>query len=205
MEAIHRDFGPIEETGAFFSAPRGAEILLDRRQDFFDSALPNGNATIARCLLRLYGLTGDGTQLELAEKIISAGVLSAGNYPTASPEFLLAVLAQTSPFPELAVSGDPRDPRTVALLKVAQAGRQPFVVWALRPPGEAGSLAASRIPLLEGREAPDNQPTAWLCVHQVCQAPTSDLAELRASFEKAWQGGDGSESADPEPPEKAQD
>ncbi|HIA26558.1 MAG TPA: thioredoxin domain-containing protein [Planctomycetes bacterium] len=199
LAAIHRDFGPIGESGGFFSAPKGADVLLGRRQDYLDSAIPSGNATIARCLFRMYGLSGEGSQLELAEKITAAGVLSAGNYPTGSPEFLLAVLAQRSPFPELAVAGDPRDPRTIALLRVAQKGSQPFAVWALRPSGEAGKVAAGRIPLLEGREAEGNRPTAWLCVNQVCEAPTSDPAALKKSFESAWRSGSGVEPVGPPP------
>jgi hypothetical protein len=50
---------------------------------------------------------------------------------------------------------------------------EPFV------PNKVVAGTGAAIPLLEGREAGNGQAAAYVCEHYVCQAPTSDAAELR--------------------------
>jgi uncharacterized protein YyaL (SSP411 family) len=75
------------------------------------------------------------------------------------------------------VSGDPSQKDTQALLKAACQSPIPFCVVALRPADEAGSKAEKVIPLLLNRQA-KGAAEAFLCVDQVCDLPTSDVAAL---------------------------
>jgi uncharacterized protein YyaL (SSP411 family) len=176
-QLILRDFGPLEQNEGLYEAPAGAEVLLGRRREFFDGAIPSGNATAARSLLRLYELTGKGEYRSHAEHIIGAGLRAIGPYPTGSAELLLAVQTLTRATPAVVVVGDPGREETRALLKAAIESPIPLCVVALRPPGEAGEKAAELIPLLKDRPGED-VPQAFLCLDQVCDLPTSDVSAL---------------------------
>ncbi len=171
------DFGPLEEGAGLFEAPAGEEVLLGRRQEFFDGAIPSGNATAARCLLRLHELTGDGQYQSAAEHIIEAGLRSIGPYPTGSAELLLAVQSLVRATPAVAVVGDPTDEQTRSLLNAVLQSPIPFSVVAFRPPGAPGEKAADVISLLKDR-GEDGTTQAFLCVDQVCDLPTGDVAAL---------------------------
>ena len=177
-QLIEQQFGPLEADAGLFEAPDGAEVLLGRRQEFFDGAIPSGNATVARSLLRLHELTGIGAYQEAAEHIIFAGLRSIGPYPTGSAELLLAVQALVRSTPAVAVAGDPAAPQTRALLHAVAHSTVPFPVLALRPPGDAGSSAEKVIALLTDRTQIDGMATAYLCVDQVCDLPTTDVDAL---------------------------
>ncbi|MEE2889322.1 MAG: thioredoxin domain-containing protein [Planctomycetota bacterium] len=176
-QLILRDFGPLEEGEGLHEAPEGAEVLLGRRQEFFDGAIPSGNATMARCLLRLHELTGEAQYRSHAEHIIAAGLRSIGPYPTGSAELLLAVQALTRATPAVAVVGDPAQEQTRSLLNAVIQSPIPFSVVAFRPAGKAGEKAADVISLLQDRGG-EGTTQAFLCVDQVCDLPTADVEAL---------------------------
>ncbi len=183
-KVMKKEFGPLEDGAALFEAPAGAEVLLGRRQEFFDGAIPSGNATTARCLLRLYELTGDSEFREAAEQIITAALSSVGKYPTGSAELLLAVQAMVRSTPAVAVVGDPASPETKALIDAVVHSPVPFPVIALRPAGQDGKAVAKVVSLVTDRTLVDGKACAYLCVDQVCDLPTSDVEALRARLQK---------------------
>ncbi len=180
---IAREFGPGAAGGAFFEAPAGVALPLERRKQPFGSAIPSGNGTHARNLLRLHALTAEAAYRATADAILTEALASTGHAPSAAPELMIAALMREVPIPEIAVSGDLRHPTTRALLEPALRGSIPYRVVAHRPPGEPGEAAARRIPILAERAPIDGRPTAWLCVDFVCQAPTQEPAAFTASLE----------------------
>ncbi len=75
---------------------------------------------------------------------------------------------------ELAVIGKPDDPTTGRFLDIIRGRFIPNRLVAVAPPdGERRAL-----PLLADRRAIDGKTTGYLCEGFVCQAPTTDPAEL---------------------------
>ena len=163
------------------------ESLIGRPKRFWDGAIPAGNGTLARTLIRLHAFTGKSKYREVAEGIINEALQVIGSTPQASPETLLAVLELTNPYAEVAVVGDLRNPLTQALLQPARRGRTPLRVVAHRPLGPAGEKAALGVPLLKERVAVNNRASAYLCVNFTCQAPTTDPEALKKALEELWQ------------------
>jgi uncharacterized protein YyaL (SSP411 family) len=64
------------------------------------------------------------------------------------------------------------------------AVRTTFAPNLLLTGGPAGQTD-NATPLLDDREALGGQPTAYLCERYVCQAPTTDSAELRRQLQVA--------------------
>jgi len=200
---ILKEFGPLEADGGLFEAPAGAEVLLGRRQEFFDGAIPSGNATVARSLLRLYELTGSSEYRETGEHIIAAGLRSIGPYPTGSAELLLAVQAMTRAAPAVAVVGDPTAVETRSLIHAVTHSKVPFPIVALRLPGEKGSRAAEVVALLADRGLLDGKPCAYLCIHQQCDLPTSDVDALSLRLEEIARENDEKTPEEAVTPEKS--
>jgi len=60
----------------------------------------------------------------------------------------------------------------------------PFPIVALRSPGEKGARAAEVVALLANRGLLEGKPCAYLCVHQQCDLPTSDVGALSLRLEE---------------------
>ncbi len=177
-EVILKNFGPLETGEALYEAPEGAEILMGRRKDYFDGAIPSGNATTARNLLRLYELTGESVYLESSMNIVEAALSRVGPYPMGASELLLAVQALQRRVPVIVIAGDPSKETTQRMLESALQSKVPFSVVALRPEGEAGESAEKAIPLLEGRSSGEVEARAFVCIDQVCEVPLEKVENL---------------------------
>jgi hypothetical protein len=100
--------------------------------------------------------------------------------PTAFGHALSALDLYLGPSREIAIIGDPADPRTSELLNEVVSERWlPNVVYAVAPPGSSDGVA-----LLEDREQLGGEPTAYVCERFACRLPTADptvLAEQLAA------------------------
>jgi uncharacterized protein YyaL (SSP411 family) len=77
---------------------------------------------------------------------------------------------------EVAVVGLPHDPGTTALHRAALLGTAPGAVVVVGEPGTVG------VPLLADRPLVGGLPTAYVCRHFVCDAPTTDPAALATAL-----------------------
>ena len=186
---IERDFADntLDESGsprggAYFETPTGVTTILARRKQHFGSALPTGNGTHARNLLRLHGFTGESTYLTRADAILTASLAATAQAPVSAPELLIAAAMRHHGFPEIVIAGDLRNPRTRSLLDPALRSPLPFRVIAHCPPGEAAPQLAASIPILAGRAPIEGRPTAWFCENGICLAPTQKGTTLQGTI-----------------------
>jgi len=159
------------EGGPFYSASDDHERLITRPRDLYDNATPSGNSVAAEVLLRLAVHTGEESYRVQAMRAIASLEEAMARAPLAFARLLCAADAALDTPRELAIIGDPNDPGTLALLRVATARFDPNLVLALASPEEA---ASSQAPLLEGRTLLGGEPAAYLCERYTCQAPVSD-------------------------------
>ena len=96
---------------------------------------------------------------------------------------LNALTLHLAPPREVAIVGDPGALETQALLDVVNRGFHPAVVLACAPP-ERVRADGEIIPLLEGRQAIDGRPTAYVCQGMVCQLPVHTPEELARQLER---------------------
>ncbi|MEE1823917.1 thioredoxin domain-containing protein [Streptomyces sp. BE20] len=161
-------------TGALFDTADDAEELIRRPQDPTDNATPSGWTAAANALLTYAAYTGSARHRTAAERAL--GIVGA--LAPRAPRFIgwgLAAAEALADGPrEVAVIGSAGDPATAALHRVALLGTAPGAVVALGEPG-AGS---DEVPLLADRPLVGGAPTAYVCRHFVCDAPTTDPAVL---------------------------
>ncbi|MFH8757115.1 thioredoxin domain-containing protein [Streptomyces atroolivaceus] len=162
------------EGGQMFDAADDAEQLIRRPQDPTDSATPAGWTAAAGALLSYAAHTGSEAHRTAAEGAL--GIVGA--LGPKAPRFIgwgLAVAEALLDGPrEVAVAG----PVAGELHRAALLGRAPGAVVAA---GE-GPDAGYEFPLLVDRPLVGGEPTAYVCRHFACDAPTTDAGELAAKL-----------------------
>ncbi|WP_069743573.1 thioredoxin domain-containing protein [Streptomyces sp. EN23] len=162
------------EGGQLYDTAHDAEQLIRRPQDPTDSATPSGWTAAAGALLSYAAYTGSEAHRTAAEGAL--GVVKA--LGPRVPRFVgwgLAVAEALLDGPrEVAVAG----PVGGELHRTALLGRAPGAVVAA---GE-GPGAGAEFPLLVDRPLAGGEPTAYVCRHFVCDAPTTDAGELAAKL-----------------------
>ena len=161
----------------FYDTARDGEALIIRPRDPLDNATPAGNSVAASVLLRLAVITGRDHYRERAEATLAAQREGMARYPTAFGEALQALDFALTPTVEVALVGEPDAVGTQALQRAVYEHFRPNKVVLGRAPADRSLEALS--PLLEARDQRDGRPTAYVCEHYACQAPTTDPAELR--------------------------
>ncbi|MFI6058476.1 thioredoxin domain-containing protein [Streptomyces sp. NPDC051286] len=160
------------EGGQLYDTADDAEQLIRRPQDPTDSATPAGWTAAAGALLSYAAHTGSEAHRAAAEGAL--GVVKA--LGPRVPRFIgwgLAVAEALLDGPrEVAVAG----PVGGALHRTALLGRAPGAVVA------AGDTGGAEFPLLVDRPMVGGAPTAYVCRHFVCDAPTTDRDELARSL-----------------------
>ncbi|OKJ02096.1 hypothetical protein AMK18_11825 [Streptomyces sp. CB01249] len=156
------------EGGQLYDTADDAERLIRRPQDPTDSATPAGWTAAAGALLSYAAHTGSEPHRTAAEEAL--GVVKA--LGPRAPRFIgwgLAVAEALLDGPrEVAVAG----PVGGELHRTALLGRAPGAVVA------AGESGGAEFPLLADRPKADGAPTAYVCRHFVCDAPTTDPETL---------------------------
>jgi uncharacterized protein YyaL (SSP411 family) len=163
-----------EPSGAFFDTAADQEQLVARPQDVTDNAIPSGTSLAVDVLLRAGMLLGEASWVDRARATLARLAPTAAKAPLAFGRLLAALDFHLGRIVELAVISKPGDAETTRLLEVVRARYLPNRLIAVAP--SAGDGPAT--PLLADRRALDGKATAYLCEGFVCQAPTTDPAEL---------------------------
>ena len=156
------------ERGGFFSTSSDHEELIARRKEIGDHPIPSGNSAAALGLLRLEALTGERSYGERAEGVLRLFAKTAPRQPDAFAHLLRALDFQLEPTKEVALIGGDLS----ALATVARSSYRPHMVLA------GGAEGSNTPPLLAQRPQLDGKPTAYVCEHFSCQAPTTDAHAL---------------------------
>jgi uncharacterized protein YyaL (SSP411 family) len=170
--------------GALYDTAADAEALINRPQDPTDNATPSGWNAAAGALLTYAAFTGSTPHRAAAEQAL--GVVTA--LAPRAPRFIghgLAVAEALLAGPyEVAVVGEPEDPRTEDLHRTALLATSPGAVVAAGPPSPAPEF-----PLLAGRPLVDGAPAAYLCRGFVCERPETDAEEVARRLMSREAGG----------------
>jgi uncharacterized protein YyaL (SSP411 family) len=164
------------EDGGFYDTSDAHEQLIARPRSLQDNATPSGNAMMAKDLARLAAYTGDARYDDAARKTLAPLAAAMREYPQAFGEALVAADLLVRGIDEIAIVGEPAEPRTRALLDEAQVPYRPGSIVALTPADVTGE---HDIPLLSYRTMRDSSPTAYVCQHFACQMPVTTPEALR--------------------------
>ena len=169
-----------DPAGGFHDTADDAEVLVARPQSLEDNAVPSGGAMAATVLLHLAALTGEGRYAVAAGAAIGVVGPAVAAYPTAFAQWLAAIDWIVGPVDEIAIIGEPADPRSARLAAVAR-GAPAHLTWRPRQVIAIGpDPRASAVPLLQGRFALAGLPTAFVCRSFACRQPVTEPEALAA-------------------------
>ncbi|MDP2013136.1 MAG: thioredoxin domain-containing protein [Actinomycetota bacterium] len=160
-----------DDQGGFFDTSDDAAALVNRPRDPADGAEPSGWFSVANACVTYAAITGVAQYREIAELALAIVSDLAPRAPRACGWGLAAVSALLDGPVEIAIIGDPQDPRTRGLRRIALAATAPGAVIAL---GEEGS----QTPLLRDRTLIDGRPAAYVCRGFTCDLPTTEIGVL---------------------------
>jgi uncharacterized protein YyaL (SSP411 family) len=159
----------------FYDTGSDHETLITRPREVLDNATPSGTAVAADVLLRLAVLTGNAEFERRGETALRALLPFVERAPVSVGRLLGAIELHLARVKELAVVWQDDAAAARPLLDAAFGAYRPNLVVAGGPAGVGADLT----PLLQDRGAIDGRPAAYVCERFVCQAPTTDPAELR--------------------------
>jgi len=181
--------GFADGSGGFYDTPADGEALIFRPADTADSATPSGAFAMGAALLSCSALTGSERYRAAAQEAL--GVLQAivQRYVRAAGTGLAVAEALLSGPAEIAIIGDPADPRTAELHKTALHAAPAGAVIAIGAGAAAdaagrGGKGGGDIPLLAGRGLVDGAPAAYVCRNFTCLAPVTSPELLRAQLSR---------------------
>jgi uncharacterized protein len=160
--------------GTFFDTAVDQERLVVRPQEVTDNAIPSGTSLAVDVLLRAGMLLGEASWIDRARTMLERLAPTAAKAPLAFGRLLAALDFELGRTVELAVIGKLDDPTTARFLAVIRDRFLPNRLVAVAPPDGDGR----GMPLLADRPAVEGKTTGYLCEGFVCQAPTTDPAEL---------------------------
>jgi uncharacterized protein len=172
-----------DEGAGFFDTSDDHEELVRRPKEVTDNAVPSGNSVATDVLLRLATLTQQPDLEERADTWLNAISDVAQQYPGSFGRLLCAADFSLGTPKEIAIIGPLPSPATDALVQEAYGRYLPNHVLAVADPDDP--RAAARIALLADRPMIDGAPTAYVCEHFVCLAPTTDPATLAEQLTRA--------------------
>jgi len=167
-----------DPNGGFFDTRDDHESLLIRPKDIQDNATPSGNALAATALLELAAYGNRNDWRSVAEDMLGSIQNAIMRYPTAFAQWLCAADFAVGPTHEVAIIGDPEDPKTQEFLKTLWKSFRPRQVTVISVyPAEPGSSA-----LLNDRPLLNRQPTAYVCQGFVCLQPVNSPSDMEAQL-----------------------
>ena len=163
-----------KKNGGFFMTSSDHEKLLAREKPNYDGAEPSGNSIALLNLYRLSEFTTADNYRKRADKAFNEFSKRIQSNPTALSEMLLALdFRLDKPKEIVIVIPKNRKAQAEPLLATFRNKYLPNRIFTLVTEGEELTSHAKLIPLLQGKHAIKDQPTAFVCEKGICALPTS--------------------------------
>lgn len=181
MQTVLDHFADPEGGGFFYTADDHEELIV-RGKDFYDNAVPSGNAMAATALVRLGKLTGEQKLLDAAVSTMTGATGLMKQAPAGVGQMLIALDLHLGPTYEMVLAGDLTGAATQQTLAEIRHRYLPNKVLAFV--GEGVQAPAALKDLLVGKKMLDCQPTLFVCEGFTCQAPASGDQAITEALDK---------------------
>ena len=167
--------------GGFYFTADDAESLLVRRKEFYDGAVPSGNAVAMHNLLRLERITGDAGFGERASTLAKSAGDALEKMPSGFTALLSAVDFALGPTLEVVIAGRAESPDTAELARAVQDIFLPNKVLLFRSSDENDAIIKIA-PFVAAHTTIDDRATAYVCRNFTCDAPVTSATDLMTAL-----------------------
>jgi uncharacterized protein YyaL (SSP411 family) len=160
--------------GGFFTISDTAEILLVRKKEIYDGAIPSCNSVAFENLVRLTHLTGDVSNERWASELSRCFAAPLHQSPSAHAWFLCALDSAIGPVYDVVIVGERDADDTRVMINGLRDHYLPCVLIIYRPPGEHDFLLTSLAPFTRNLNAIGGKATAHICTGRTCAMPITE-------------------------------
>jgi uncharacterized protein YyaL (SSP411 family) len=167
-----------EVQGGFFTISDTAEILLVRKKESYDGAIPSCNSVAFENLVKLTHLTGDTSNEQRASELSRCFAEPVHQSPSAHAWFLCALDSAIGPVHDVVIVGERDADDTRAMINELRDHYLPCVLIVFRPPGEHDFLLTSLAPFTSNLNALGGKATAYICTGHTCALPITEPHQM---------------------------
>jgi uncharacterized protein YyaL (SSP411 family) len=148
-----------------------------RKKEFYDGAVPSGNAVAMWNMLRLGRITANPSLEKRGVDIGRTFSKAVKQFPSAYTQFMVAVDFAVGPGYEVVIVGQPEAKDTKEMLNVLADCFTPNVVALFRPTGNSEEID-NLADYLTSYESLNDKATAYVCTNFACKAPTTNVRKM---------------------------
>jgi uncharacterized protein YyaL (SSP411 family) len=160
--------------GGFFSTSDDAEILLVRKKEVYDGAIPSCNSVAFENLVRLAHLTGDTRMEERASELSLCFAPVVQHSPSAHAWYLCALDSAMGPHYDIVIVGERDTGDTRAMIEALENLYLPQILVLYRSKDQSDSMLNTISPFTTNLNAIDGKATAYICTGHSCTIPTTE-------------------------------
>jgi uncharacterized protein YyaL (SSP411 family) len=164
--------------GGFFTTSDSAEILLMRKKEIYDGAIPSCNSIAFENLVRLAHLTGDAVYEQLASELSRTFAAPVIQSPAAHAWFLCALDSAIGPVHNVVIVGERDDDGIKAMINGLRDHYLPHVLIVLKQLNEDDHLLAGLAPFTKDLNSSGGKATAYVCTGHTCALPVTGIRQL---------------------------
>jgi uncharacterized protein YyaL (SSP411 family) len=166
-----------DQQGGYFFSADNAEALILRKKEYYDGAIPSGNAVAWYNLVRFAAITGNTAFEERAAELGRANAQAIRQLPVSHSAALIALDASLGPSIEVVLVAEQHDPVLQTFIDGTESLYLPNMVRIVKTAENAAELA-ELAPYTESQQAIEGKPTAYVCSGNACNEPTTDLNRM---------------------------
>jgi uncharacterized protein YyaL (SSP411 family) len=168
------------EKGGFYFTADDADIILTRKKEIYDGAVPSGNAVAMLNLMRLARLTARPELEEKAASISRTFSNAVSQSPGAFTQLMIALDFALGPAYEVVIVGDPNAEDTKAMVTTLRKTFAPNKVVLFCPAEEATADINHLAEFTKDLTGINNKATAYVCRNFRCELPTTEAHQMLA-------------------------
>ena len=157
-----------------------AEILLMRKKEIYDGAIPSCNSVAFENLVRLAHLKGDVSTEQRASELSRCFAATVRQSPSAHTGFLCSLDSAIGPVHDVVIVGARDADDTRAMIKGLRDHFLPHVLILCSSSGEQDLLLASLAPFTRNLKTKQGKATAYICTGHTCSLPVTDPQQMLA-------------------------
>ena len=167
------------DTSSFFTTSDVGDVLLVRKKEIYDGAIPSCNSLMLGNLVLLGHLTGNPVYEETASRLADSfsGIVSRS--PSSFCAYLSGLDLLLGPAADVVIAGDEQDPGVTGMIRMIRETYLPSVTIHTRPPPPAGAALDILAPFTRTLIPQEGKATAYVCFGRTCSVPVTTVEALR--------------------------
>jgi uncharacterized protein YyaL (SSP411 family) len=171
----------------FFTTPDDGEMLIARKKEIYDGALPSCNSMMLINLVLLGHLTGDPVHEEQASRLADGFAGIVRRSASAYSAYLCGLDYLLGPAADVVIAGRKSDREAEKMIRLICGEYYPSVTLHFRTP-ESSHALEEVAPFTRAMTAREGRTTAYVCSGRTCSAPVTDLDLLRKELGEKRKG-----------------